>query len=143
MTLVLEDKLTLSGGGGGGGGAVSSVNGKTGAVVLNATDVGAEEVTNVVTVSSSTFSQQLANNTIYNCTTNMTSISVSFPSSPTADYISQLNFTSGSTATTFNASGTIDWYGDDVSTTFTPVANKRYTIMFYYDGVKFRGIVQA
>ena len=39
----LEKVISEYGGGGGGGGAVSSVNGKTGAVVLNAEDVGAAQ----------------------------------------------------------------------------------------------------
>ncbi len=55
-----------SGSGGGGGGSVTSVNGKTGAVLLTAEDVGAAEAETVVAVSGATPTITPANNTIYN-----------------------------------------------------------------------------
>lgn len=81
--------------GGGGGGAVSSVNGKTGAVVLVATDVGAAPAEAVVEVSGTTPTITPAANTIYNCG-ELSSLTVS--SSPASGAYS-IVFTSGATPT--------------------------------------------
>ena len=54
-------------GGGSGGGAVSSVNGKTGNVMLTAEDVGAAPAETVVEVSGTTPTITPAPNTIYKC----------------------------------------------------------------------------
>ena len=54
-------------GGGGSGGAVSSVNGKTGNVMLTAEDVGAAPAETVVEVSGTTPTITPAPNTIYKC----------------------------------------------------------------------------
>ena len=139
MGLVLGNQLELGslGGGGGGSGGVTSVNGKTGAVVLTGNDLVTE-----VNITETTKSITLASDTIYNCGT-MSSITISLPSNPTPKFVAQLNFTSGSTATTIPPVSGLTWLGDDVDTTFTPQTNKRYSIMFFYDGVSVRGIVQA
>ena len=95
---------------------------------------------NVVALSESTV--ELATNTIYNAG-EMATLSIAFP---TADetYVSQLNFTSGSTATAFTAPDTVKWIGDDVTDgAFIPATNKRYAIMFYYDGIQLRGAIQG
>jgi hypothetical protein len=94
-------------------------------------------------ISSSTLSQEIADNEIYNAGT-LTSLTITLPNTITADFISQVNFTSGSTATVFTAPNTILWcVGSLTNSTFTPSANKRYTIMFYSDGVNVIGIVQG
>lgn len=99
--------------------------------------------TPVITISTSTVVQALASNYVYDCG-EMTSIEVTLPSTLTANFASQMNFTSGTTATTFTAPNTIKWLGDDtLNYAFTPVANKRYTVLFYYDGVYMRGLVQG
>lgn len=82
-------------GGGSGGGAVSSVNGKTGAVTLTAEDVGAAEAETVVAVSGTTPTITPANNTIYNCG-ELTSLTIS---NPPATGAYSIVFTSGATAT--------------------------------------------
>lgn len=95
---------------------------------------------NVVALSESTV--ELATNTIYNAG-EMATLAITFP---TADetYVSQLNFTSGATATAFTAPDTIKWVGDDVTDgAFIPATNKRYAIMFYSDGTNIRGAVQG
>ena len=81
--------------GGGGGGAVSSVNGKTGAVVLSASDVGASPAETVVEVSGTTPTITPAANTVYRCGT-LTSLTIS---NPPASGAYSIVFTSGSTAT--------------------------------------------
>lgn len=119
-------------------GQVISVNNKTGAVVLSGADL-----TTIVEISVSTLSQLLASDTIYNCG-ELSSLSVSFPVTPDVTYISQINFDSGATATTLSAPNTVKWLGDDVTANvFTPVANKRYAILFYFDGTNIRGLVQG
>lgn len=134
--------VRVVGGGGSGGGAVDSVNGKTGVVVLDAEDVGAQAKTTIVTVSDSTLTQELANNTIYNCG-ELSALTITYPATIDADYLVQVNFTSGATPTTLSAPAGTVWRGSDVSSTFTPVANKRYSVLFYYDGVQVRGLVMG
>ena len=135
--------IRVVGNGGGGGGDVQSVNGKTGVVVLDAEDVGAQAKTTIVTVSASTLTQELADNTIYNCG-ELSALTITFPASMDAGYISQINFTSGATATTLSAPAGTVWRGSDVdSNGFTPVANKRYSVLFFYDGTQVRGLVMG
>lgn len=85
-----------------GSGAVSSVNGKTGAVVLNAEDVRASPAETVVEVSGTTLTITSAANTIYKCG-ELTSLTIS---NPPASGAYSIVFTSGTTATetTFPAS---------------------------------------
>ena len=109
----LEQVISEYGGGGGGGGAVSSVNGKTGAVVLTASDVGAAPAETVVEVSGTTPTIAAADNTKYECG-ELTSLTVSSVPNPGKFWIW---FTSGATATTVTG---ID--------NFTPEANKTYKI---------------
>lgn len=106
-------------GGGGGGGAVSSVNGKTGAVVLSASDVGASPAENVVDVSGTTPTIEPQANTIYQCR-ELTSLTISNPPS-TGAY--SIVFTSGATATTTTFPATILGLED-----FAAEANTRYEI---------------
>lgn len=82
-------------GGSGGGGAVSSVNGRTGAVVLSASDVGASPAETVVEVSGTTPTIEPQANTIYKCR-ELTSLTIS---NPPASGAYSIVFTSGSTAT--------------------------------------------
>lgn len=99
--------------------------------------------TNVVNINTSTATEELALETIYNCG-ELSALTITFPASLNAGYISQINFTSGTTPTTLTAPvGTI-WRGSDTdSTGFTPVASKRYSVLFFYDGVNVRGLVQG
>ena len=129
--------------------AVTSINGETGDVHIKSVNgkslmgAGNLNLTDIVTISGSTASQLLANDTIYNAG-ELTSLTITIPNSMTVDWLCQFNFTSGSTATTLTAPNTIKWLGDDVENNiFTPDASKRYAVMFYYDGVQIRGVVQS
>lgn len=90
----------------------------------------------------------LADNTIYNGGT-QTALTIALPSTDTIGFICEVDFSSGNTATTLSYSlPDIFWAGVDVSydataqkDIFKPVANKRYTIVFYYDGVNYNGRV--
>ena len=99
--------------------------------------------TSIVTLAGTSVIQELADNTIYQAS-ELASLTITVPSGITSDYISQINFESGSTATTLTAPNTIIWYGDDiVNNVFVPVTDKQYVIMFYYDGTNVRSIVQS
>lgn len=125
-------------GNGGSGGGVSSVNGQTGAVVLTGADL-----TTLVEVDTATLTQELANDTIYDCG-EMTSITLTLPATMDAKFISQLNFTSGATPTSITAPNTVKWLGNDITGgVFVPVASKRYCVLFFYDGTAVRGLVQG
>lgn len=104
---------------------------------------GKADKTSVVTPTGSSVTQELADNTIYQAST-LSSLTITLPNGLTPDYISQINFTSGSTATTLTAPNTIVWFGDDLTNNvFVPTADKQYVVMFYYDGVNVRGAVQS
>ncbi len=98
----------------------------------------------VATVSGATPTVALANYTIYTAET-LTSLTITTPSSniPT-DFIAQINFISGSTPTVITATD-MDWLGDNVSEVsgFVPRANCEYTLVIYYTGTRFRGIISG
>ena len=124
--------------GGGGGGSVDSVNGKTGVVVLTGADL-----TQAIELSSTSVTQELASDTIYNCGT-VSALTITFPATVTPKYISQVNFTSGTTATALTAPVGMVWLGNDiVQGVFVPVASKRYAVLFFSDGTNVRGLVQG
>lgn len=67
-----------------------------------------------------------------------TALTIALPTSANVSFLVEIDFTSGSTPTTLTYPNTIKWSGDDVSNNvFTPVANKRYTMICYYNGVDF------
>ena len=105
--------------GGGGGGSVTSVNGKTGTVLLTAEDVGAAPAETVVEVSGTTPTITPANNTIYNCG-EVESLTISNP--PTSGAYS-IVFTSGATPTDLSIDPAIK-----MPDGFSVEANKRYEI---------------
>lgn len=97
------EKVIAEYGGGGGGGSVTSVNGKTGAVMLDAEDVGASPAETVVTVEGSTPTITPAANTVYHCG-ELTSLTINHPPA-TGAY--SIVFTSGATATVTTFPATI------------------------------------
>ena len=117
---------------------ISQVNG------LKETLEGKAAKVSLVSKSGSSVTQQIASNTIYNCG-ELTALTVTLPSTLEIDYISQINFTSGSTATQLTAPATIVWDGDSIDTNglFVPEANMRYTVMLYSDGSNILGIVRG
>ena len=93
---------------------------------------------------SATDSITLANNTLYKGGT-QTALTIALPSTLDVDFITQITFKSGATATTFTApqSGFV-WDARSVDLqqgAFVPVANKVYTIIIYYDGFECVGII--
>ena len=106
-------ELVILAGKGPGGGSVTSVNGKTGAVILDADDVGAAPAETVQIVSGTTPTITPAANTVYNCG-ELTSLTISNPPA-TGKY--SIIFFSGATPTT-----TVGIEN------FVAEANKRYKI---------------
>ena len=122
----------LNGGGGGGG----SYTAGTGIKIVDgviSTD------TPVVTLT--TDSTELATNTIYNGS-ELASVTITLPDTVPADFIAQVEFTSGSTPTTFTAPAGLYFMGDATSDgVFTPAASHRYCIMVMSDGSSVIGLV--
>ncbi len=97
----------------------------------------------VVNISSTTPTVTLSNYTVYDAGT-LTSLTITNPSPIPTDFITQINFISGSTPTIINVTN-FEWFGDNVSETagFVPRVNCEYSIIIYYTGTKFRGIIQG
>lgn len=125
---------------------LSELNNDTGFITLSALNGYQHEAT--IQTLSATDSITLADNTIYNGG-EQTALTIALPSTDTIGFICDVDFTSGATATTLSYSlPDIFWEGVDVAydstaqkNIFTPVANKRYTIVFYFDGVNYNGRV--
>lgn len=120
---------------------VSVVNNKIASIDLS----GKQNKPTITASTTATLSVTLTDNTIFNNTNaGLTTLTITNPTTPTADFASQINFTSGSTATVVNASNII-WMGDNVSEIagFVPRTNCRYTIDFVYDGSNIRGYIQG
>ena len=117
--------------------------GKVLATDSNGDIVEALDVPTTTQTLSATDSITLANGVVYNGS-EITSLTVAPPSTGTLDFVAQVNFTSGTTATTFPPS-TIKYIGDSTGTgmKFTPLASTRYTILYYYNGVDFIGVVKG
>lgn len=110
-------------------------------VTIEAKKIG--DSTQVVEKGSGIITQELASDAIYNCG-ETTSITLTLPATMDAKFISQLNFTSGSTPTSITAPNTVVWLGNDITGgVFVPVANKRYCVLFFHDGTAVRGLVQG
>ena len=76
----------------------------------------------------------------------VSSINVTFPADMSLDYISCLIFTTPSTIPSDYSTFPSELYfkGDDsVDGTFVPMKSMRYTMVFYYDGVKLVGLVSG
>ena len=77
----------------------------------------------------------LAHNTIFRAE-EIASVSISLPTSFNPIFVAEVDFTSGETATAFTIVDTVKWSGDDITDgAFVPTANKRYNLIFWYDGV--------
>ena len=87
------------------------------------------------------------------CTYNgseLTSLTIALPSTMSANFVSCVQFSSGTTATTVSFPSAVNWAGDDLQydatlqkEIFVPVASKRYTLMFWYDGTNTNCVVKG
>ncbi|MBQ2174836.1 MAG: hypothetical protein II453_07205 [Alphaproteobacteria bacterium] len=102
-------------------------------------DLHLQGATNIVTLTST--STELATNTIYNGG-ELASVTITLPATVPADFIAQVEFSSGSTPTSFTAPAALYFNGDACDGgVLTPVANKRYCIMIISDGSNVLGFV--
>ena len=141
---------TVSLGGGGGGGGTGDYNDLSNKPKINnvtlsgnktGADLGLQGATSIVTLT--TDSTELATNTIYNGG-ELASVTFTLPATVPANFTAQLNFTSGTTATTFTAPASVTFEGDACSNgVFTPLASKRYSVLIYTDGVNVIGLVMG
>lgn len=138
---------TYSVGGGGGGGSSDyndlsnkpHINGVTLSGNKSSADLHLQGATSIVTLT--TASTELATNTIYNGG-ELASVTLTLPATVPVDFIAQVEFTSGATATTFTAPASLYFNGDACEGgVFEPVANKRYCIMVISDGLNTLGFV--
>lgn len=131
---------SVGGGGGGGDATWGSITG----TLSNQTDLqnalnSKQGATSIVTLT--TASTQLATNTIYNGG-ELASVTLTLPATVPADFITQVEFTSGTTPTSFTAPATLYFNGDACDGgVLTPVASKRYCIMIISDGSNVLGFV--
>lgn len=104
--------------------------------------LGGERYTNVK-ISSTSATIALSTYTIYSANV-LNTLNITPPLSPNAEFIAQLDFTSGSTPTVVN-SNNIEWFGDNVNEVqgFLPRSNCDYSIIFYYTGTTVRGVIQG
>lgn len=85
----------------------------------------------------------LKNNTIFRGD-EMLNVELFVPEDIHDDFLCEVDFTSGETATAFTMADTVKWTGDDITdNAFVPVANKRYNLLFWYDGVNLNGAVKG
>ena len=84
----------------------------------------------------------LADNTCFRGAS-VTAFTIETPSTDFYPFCSEIDFTSGNTATTITYTGSSilwDANSDDlVDGVFVPVANKKYTLMFWYNGTDYCG----
>ena len=130
--------FNVGGGGGGGDASWGSITG----TLSNQTDLqnalnSKQGATSIVTLT--TASTELASNTIYNGG-ELASVTLTLPATIPADFIAQVEFTSGTTPTLFTAPAALYFNGDRCEAgTFTPIASHRYCIMIISDGANTLG----
>lgn len=97
---------------------------------------------NVVELETASESITLEDNTIYNGG-EMTSLTITLPTGVNNAFMSEVDFSTGSTAPQFVVTGVINWLGDvDGQGDPDIQVSSRYVIMFSYDGVNFVGLVK-
>lgn len=85
----------------------------------------------------------LKNNTIFRAD-EKESVELLLPETLDYDFLCEVDFTSGETPTEFTMLDSIKWTGDDIEDdSFVPLSNKRYNLLFWYDGLYLKGIVKG
>lgn len=121
------------GGGSGGGGTV---------------DLSAYQQKPTITeLSGTTATQTLADNTEYRAG-ELTALTLTLPSSYGDTFEASVVFTSGATATNATYPDGIKWSGMDIAesdgvTGFAPIANQRYNVSFWWDGLYTNAVVRG
>ena len=99
-------------------------------------DIGKKaDKTTITTSTETTASITLADNTEVRCD-EITSLTVTIPETISDSFVSSAVFKSGATATTVTVPSDVYCQGADCKNgAFLPKANKRYTMIFSYDGI--------
>lgn len=107
--------------------------------VLGSGNIQVQPLTNIQTLT--TASTELVTNTIYNGG-ELASVTLTLPATIPADFTVQVEFSSGTTVTTFTAPASLYFNGDACENgVFTPIASKRYCMMIISDGINVQGFV--
>lgn len=98
----------------------------------------------VTTVTDATLTQEMGDNTIYNCG-ELDELEIEVPETVAPGYASQINFSSGDPATQFTAPEGMAWAGDDLdeNNVFIPSSGRRYIVILHSDGSAVRGLAQG
>lgn len=95
----------------------------------------------IVKITETESQQELMGNTEYRFG-EVTSLMLILPAELTDEYIASIVFTSGAEAVNLIYPENIKWSGTDCfDEVFTPVANKRYNVCIWYDGVNVCAVV--
>ena len=101
----------------------------------------AETKPTITTLTDTDLTVAMEHNTETRCG-EVTSMTLTLPSTTADDYISSIVFTSGATPTNLVYPDTIKMIGEGcIDGVFTPAANKRYEVIVSYDGANVVGVV--
>ncbi|MGN1202818.1 MAG: hypothetical protein ACI4RF_05935 [Eubacterium sp.] len=102
-----------------------------------------EDKSNLVELIDTDIAITLESNYEYRCG-EVSSVTITIPTTPDNDFISSVVFTSGATATNYTIDTSVKFTGTDcIDEIFAPTANMRYNIIIWYDGVNMCGAVQG
>lgn len=101
----------------------------------------------IVNLEGTDITQEAADNTEYRAGT-LTSLTITLPTDIPDTYESSIVFTSGATATNVTYPDGIKWSGMDIAesdgvTGFAPIANQRYNVSFWWDGLYTNAVVRG
>lgn len=101
----------------------------------------------ITELAGATVTQALADNTEYRAG-ELTALTLTLPSSYGDTFESSIVFTSGATATNVTYPDGIKWSGMDIAesdgvTGFAPIANQRYNISCWWDGLYTNAVVRG
>ena len=108
---------------------------------INELNSGKSDKPTITTSAETDLTVTLAHNTETRCA-EVTSLTLTLPSTTADDYISSIVFTSGATPANLVYPDTIKMIGEGcIDGVFTPAANKRYEVIVSYDGANIVGVV--
>lgn len=108
---------------------------------INELNSGKSDKSTITTSAETDLTVTLAHNTETRCG-EVTSMTLTLPSTTADDYISSIVFTSGATPANLVYPDTIKMIGEGcIDGVFTPAANKRYEVIVSYDGANIVGVV--
>ena len=131
-----------------GGGITAAEKNEIITAAKEAVDLSAYQQKPTITeLSGTTATQALADNTEYRAG-ELTALTLTLPSSYGDTFEASVIFTSGATATNVTYPDGIKWSGMDIAesdgvTGFAPIANQRYNVSFWWDGLYTNAVVRG